>query len=442
MLSYLTKFNNLPTDIHDKINAPAVMSRITTLGKEYQINLATIVMRVMVGEIKLEGLAAFLINEMGLTVLAAKDLEQKLRREVFANVIDFLLGDDKGAKLVFSESDEEEVRQSKKPLATPSFDTKIDGFVEEVAKQSRLNFSDPLGAGKFRQVIKTYLRGSRDKLATTEALTKAAELGGVALTHDAAERVLIIASNFIKKDILPPGTINSPVIAQDKKLPLQTEEYDLTASLKEQGKLAKPTPKVPVTPKVTEKKVVLDVSHELMPPTPAVRPKSVTPPVSQPSVVVPKVVPKPIVKPVVKEKPAPKVVTPIPPITNLEKSDTGKIRMDDIRFEAKAMSPVEEFRYYTLVNFRRLDPDPIKRAEKIKAKLEFLGHEDYSKKIEAIVAWHESPLNKLYIAVCRRSLEENTPITTILERELKKDKDFLRPEELSAIISLNRSLKF
>jgi hypothetical protein len=46
------------------------------------------------------------------------------------------------------------------------------------------------------------------------------------------------------------------------------------------------------------------------------------------------------------------------------------------------------------------------------------------------------------VAVCRRSLDENVPVASILEREIKKDKNFIQPQELSAIISLNRSLKF
>lgn len=428
MLTYLTKFNNLPKAIHDKINAPEVMTHITELGQEYNINLASIVMRVMVGEVKLDGLAAYLINELGLPAQPAKDLELKLRRGVFSNVIDFLLGADQGAKLIFSETDEKEVRSSKKDLTAPHFDNQIDGFVEDIVKQSRLNFTDPLAAGKFRQVMKTYLRGSRDKLATTDALTKASELGGVALTHDSAERVLIIASNFLKKNLtshaIAPAKIKLPT---EKSFSLQTEEYDLASSLLQQGKLKKP--------------VSLDPSHELMPLTPTAPSKSIS---VTPS---PQTVSKRVLKNVIASKKIDKqglrhVAAAIPPITSLPKSSTGKVRMDDIRYTVRALSPVEELRFFTLTNFRRLDPDPVKGVEKIKAKMELLGNENYSKKIEAIVAWHESPLNKLYVAVCRRSLDENVPVASILEREIKKDKNFIQPQELSAIISLNRSLKF
>jgi hypothetical protein len=84
----------------------------------------------------------------------------------------------------------------------------------------------------------------------------------------------------------------------------------------------------------------------------------------------------------------------------------------------------------------------LKAIEKIKEKLELLAKDDYGKKIEGIVAWNESPLSKLYVSLCRRALEENKPVTDILKDELKKEPESLKPEELSAIIALNRQLKF
>lgn len=434
MLTYLEKFKTLPKAIQAKVDSPAVMASVTRLSQEYKVNLAALILKIMVKEVKLENLRAYLINEFQMPGELAQRLENSLRREVFADVIDFLLGVDQKAALVFSESDEKEVRTVKKPVSTQHFDDDIEAQVEEILKQSRVNFSDPLGSGKFRQVIKTYLRGSRDKVATLEALTKAAELGGVALNRDTAERVMIIATNFLtkqsggKKVSTPGGGRIAPL----------TEEYDLVASLKTQGKLKTAVPRTAIRPHT-----VLDTSHELMPPVPSVRtavPVSATAPNPASRQIVKEVVRKQKV-----DSKAIKNITSSPspqPVENLQKSTTGKIKMDDIRYEAKALSPVEELRYFTLVNFRRLDPDPTKAMEKITSKLELLGKENYSKKIEGINAWNESPLNRLYLAVCRRSLEEGMPLSAVLERELQKDKNFLRPDELSAIIHLNQTLKF
>lgn len=433
MLTYLEKFKTLPKAIQAKVDSPAVMASVSRLSQEYKVNLAALILKIMVKEVKLENLRAYLINEFQMPGELAQRLENSLRREVFADVIDFLLGVDQKAALIFSESDEKEVRTVKKPVSTQHFDDDIEAQVEEILKQSRVNFSDPLGSGKFRQVIKTYLRGSRDKVATLEALTKAAELGGVALNRDTAERVMIIATNFLtkqgngKKVSTPGGGRIAPL----------TEEYDLVASLKTQGKLKTAVSRTAIRPRT-----VLDTSHELMPPVPSVR-TAVPVSATAPNQTSRQIVKEAVQKQKVDSKAIKSITTPPPPpVEHLQKSTTGKIKMDDIRYEAKALSPVEELRYFTLVNFRRLDPDPTKAMEKIISKLELLGKENYGKKIEGISAWNESPLNRLYLAVCRRSLEEGMPLSTVLERELQKDKNFLRPDELSAIIHLNQSLKF
>lgn len=440
MITYLKKFSNLPKHIQAKIHDPATMKLISDLGTQYKVNLASTVMKIMVGEIKLEGLTAYLINELGLNHESATNLDLRLRRGVFADVIDYILETDKsGTKLVFSEADEAEVRQTHTKVSTAKFDDAVEDKVEMIVSQSRINFPEQLTAGKFRQVLKTYIRGTRDKLATMEALTKAVELGGVALSRDAAERSLIIASNFLPKKtasvIATPQKINVP---EDLTSTIATEAYDLTASLREQGKLKTSSEKPVVKPKP-----ILDVEHELMPPPPMVVTTQVKSEPEQPV----SIETKQVVKEVIKAKKVDKssfrrISATVPPVDNIIKSETGKARMDDIRYTARALSPVEELREFTLLNFRRLDPDPIKGVEKIKEKMELLGKEKYTQKIAAIEAWHESPLNRLYLAVCRKSLDENIALSLVLERELKKDKDFLKPEELSAIISLNKSLKF
>lgn len=89
MLTYLTKFKTLPKAIQLKIEAPAVMAAVSRLSQEYKVNLASTILKVMVGEIKLDALRAYFINEFQLAGESAQTLEQKLRREVFVDVIDF-----------------------------------------------------------------------------------------------------------------------------------------------------------------------------------------------------------------------------------------------------------------------------------------------------------------------------------------------------------------
>lgn len=445
MLSYLQKFNNLPKNIKAAVASPEAAARIIEIGKKYNFDLASLVMKVMVKDIPLDGLSAYLVNQNNLGMDQARLLEKDLRKYIFNNVIDYLLGASAGPKLVFSEADEKEVKTMAEPIETGDFDMKIEEAITRIFEKSRISIADPVVKGKFRQVIKTYLRLTRDKASTMETLTKASELGGVSLSRDAAERAMSWADTELKelKKVTTPQSGKIPV--PEDKLPKEIiapaspfvrvpspAEYNLEASLKEQGKL-----KTVETPKIIE------ADHEIAPPVPAIvdktKPETTTPAakkIIKEALKSDKPLDKPALRRLAGETKAPE------PIVNLKISSSGKIKMDDVRFTPQVLSPVDELRYMSLKNFRRLSSDPVKATEKIKEKLETLGQEDYAKKIQGIVAWQESPLNNLYLNVCRQALEEGKPVTEVLQAELKKEPTFLKPTELSAIIALNHLLKF
>ncbi len=445
MLSYLQKFNNLPKNIKDAIS----VTQIIELGKKYKIDLAATVMKVMAKEVKLDGLSAFLINQLNLSGETAKNLERDLRKYIFSPVIDYLVGVESRPKLVFAESDEKEVKANAQPVVTIDFDQTIEDGVARIVDKTRLTFSDPLVGGKFRQVIKTYLRQTRDRKATIEALTKAAELGGVSLSRDAAERALSFADLELAqlKRIETPApqkiavpedlsfakaSESKPENPFKKKTDLSAgalaqADYNLETVLREQGKIIEPA------------KPIMDPAHELPSPPPAI-----VAPVPAPAPV------RTLIKEVISKPPLDKpklrklAATPAPTkgIINLPSASSGKIKMDDIRFTPQILSPIDELRYMTIKNFRRLNVDPLKAIEKIKEKLELLGRDDYSRKIEGIVAWHESPLNNLYLQLCRKALDDGKPLGDILREETKREPASLKPNELEAIITLNKSLKF
>jgi len=453
MLSYLQKFNDLPKEIKAAVSSPQAAARIVEIGKQYGVDLATTVVKVMVKEITLDGLSAYFVNQNNLSLDKARLLEKDLRKYVFNTVIEYLLGAGAKPKLVFSEVDEKEVKQNAQPVKTADFDAAIEAAANRVPEKARISLLDPLVKAKFHQVIKTYLRLTRDKIATIEALTKASELGGVALSHDAADRAISWADIELKEfkkvvsvpqpKISVPEDASAPQIKSDVASPFarvtKEADYNLEASLRSEGKL-KP-----------EIKPVIDVEHELAPPVPAIveQKKAST---KQAATVIP---PTPAARKIIKEaltsdkpidKPSLRRLANQPktpePVVNLKISSTGKIKMDDIRFTPQVLGPVDELRYMSLKTFRRLNPDPTKATASIKEKLENLGRDDYAKKIQGIVAWQESPLNKLYLAVCRQALSLGKPVTDVLQDELKREPSSLKPEELSAIIALNHLLKF
>lgn len=437
MLSYLQKFNTLPKNVKDAVASPEAAARIAALGQQYKVELASVVMKVVTREFKLDALGAYLVNQLGLTLDTAKALEKDLRKQVFAPVIDFILLPSDAPKLVFAESDEKEVKQAAKPNSTVDYDQAIEEALQRVVEKSHIGMNDPLVGSKFRQVIKTFLRGSRDKSYTLEALTKASELGGVALSRDAAERALGAAAlelNMMSKTATAPAKPLIAVpedIANSKISPFKkVDEYNLEKEIANKNI----APIVKATPVVTK----LDVSHEIAPPTPAIVKQA--PPTPPPV--------RKIVKEAISGKPVDKAslrraADSVPKtIVNFSTSDSGRIRMDDIRFTPQVVGPIDELRYMNLKQFRRLDPNPAKATEKIKEKLELLGKDDYAKKIDGIVAWHSSPLSNLYVQCCRRAMEEGKPVTEILSEERKRDPNSLKNEEVSAIIALNQDLKF
>jgi hypothetical protein len=437
MLSYLQKFNKLPKDIKDAVASTEATAQIVALGKKYQLDLAVIIMKIVTKEVALEGLSAYFVNQFSLSIDQARSLEKDLRKYVFSPIIDYLLGPAAGPKLVFSENDEKEVKATAQPVSTIDFDKDIEEAIGRIIIKARINFIDPLLGAKFKQVIKTYLRGTRDKITTLEALTKASELGGVALSRDAAERALSLAFgefNELKK-FAAPLPANKISVPEDKlkaspfQKVVRESDYDLATVLKNENKLKDKT------------EPVIDIDHELAPVVPVVATK------------IPAITPAPakkIIKEVIAGKPLDKndikKITTEPkkpaPVVNLNFSSTGKVRMDDIRFTPQVLGPIDELKYMTVKNFRRLDPDPLKATKKIKEKLELLGREDYAKKIEGIVAWQESPLSKLYLSLCRQALDSKKPVLDILKQELINNPNSLRSDELSAIISLNHTLKF
>lgn len=519
MLTYLVKFQNLPQEVKTYLNDGSLKAKLNEIEQTFGVSLAALVMKVAVKELKLDDLGAYLVNDLKLSATRALELEKALRREIFVGLLDYLLGDSRGPKHVIDNEDEKEVA---KHLVqdTSSFDKKVEDSVEEVFRLSRVNFSsDPLSAGRFKQIIKSYLRGGRDRVSSFDSMIKNSELGGTALSRDTAERALIIADNYLaklsnasseQKKVLPKSLVGN--IAQDA-------DYNLEQVLKQEGRLierkeqenTKEERKVNKEIEKDDKEInkqeieerkevqeqkqeegksleqeqlntplpsepLLDLSHELMPPTPAlidekaemreddneknndneqindevkinnkeeVNDKEETLEVSQAKTAG-------LIKQALAGEPLNKeklrsltsVSVKVPRIDNLETSSTGKVKMHDIKFNPRILSPVDELRYLTLKQFRRLSIVPEQAVEKIKEKMESLGRYDYGKKIEGIAAWRESPLNNLYLEIGRRSLKEHISVDDIVKENLATDPDGLRQDELEAIIFLNQSLKF
>lgn len=121
---------------------------------------------------------------------------------------------------------------------------------------------------------------------------------------------------------------------------------------------------------------------------------------------------------------------------------SGKRRMDDVKKVPKVMSPIDELAYLNLVNFRRLGSTPEEATQKVKQKIELLGEERYSKRLEGIKAWRRSPVNRLYLQIGNESISQAKGIDAIIEEMTKKGENALSVDEFNAVMKLNKEIRF
>ena len=145
------------------------------------------------------------------------------------------------------------------------------------------------------------------------------------------------------------------------------------------------------------------------------------------------------------QKQAPKpsqVAIPPRPISNQTAGRNGKIRMEDVKYVPKLSGPIDELGDMDLTNFRRLNEDPTAAARKIKEKIEFLEDDGYAKRLEGIKAWRECPVNKLYLSLGEKSINENKSIDNIISEGTSQGEEVLSKKEFIAIMELNKDLRF
>jgi len=461
MLEYLQKFNNLPDDLRKKVSDSRAMPIIEALEKKYNIALAALIMKVMVKDVALNDLADYLFKK-NLSKEQSEELAQELKENIFSSLENYFSVSAvkpiipamgmapteepkvKGASFFFSTDDEEEIRNlTKKIITVENSNTTsgtIDDKLKEIINRAEINFGSADLAARFSQILKTYLRGIRDKLDTKAALMKPFLSGGLSFDEDSAEKAIMLADKVANSEP------NQPFKPLPKIQPSEAGKSDFLKGREIVRDAAYDFSKLAIKDdKIKNDLKKLDTSHEIAPLTPTVA-----------VAVTQKNAPK------VQEKVplAPKNIQPkIAPVQPEQKSDLGtmplikrrfeaenlresqKVKIEDVKYVPRVMGPLDEIRYMDLINFRRLDKDPLKSAEKIKNKISLL-EEDYGKKLEGVKFWRQSPIYRLYLEIGRLSISENKPVDVIIEKRRINNQECLTAEEFKVIMDLNKSLRF
>jgi len=457
MLDYLQKFDELATELKIKVSSATVLSKIEQLEKDYKIDLAPVIIKIMVKELSFDNLISYFLKQ-GLEASQAEKLVKELKEKIFATVLDYLtsplttmkvspplsskptVSQDRlvqGASFFFSAEDEEEIRELAKKFETEKISQEKPEQIEErlnnILRQTQINFGSQLLAERFKQIIKIYLRGIRNRLETKQSLIKPFESGGLSFDEQSAEKVLAIAEKDLEQPTIKQKmeetkakNLEKEKLTELRKVGVRDIDYDLAG----------------LTKKSTIRTGELDTKHELsLPPIAvtsgkfkqpdriasdqAVKETKVKPELTQPATIKAEVI-----KPSVRRS------------KDIELTSGSKVKVEDVKYVPKIMGPIDELKFMDLVNFRRLDKDSRQATDKIKEIIDLLEEENYAKRLEGIKAWRISPVNKLYLEMGEQSIKENKPIELIIEERKTKQENYLTNEEFKAIMDLNKNLRF
>ncbi|MBI2459672.1 MAG: hypothetical protein HYV53_03925 [Parcubacteria group bacterium] len=471
MLAYLEKFNKLPAVVRSQVSDSRALAIIEELEKKYKVALAALIMKIMVGEIALNQLAENLLKE-NLSESQANELARALKQNIFSSAMvkpasaaaiavpSISQPKVKGANFFFSPDDEEEIRQLTKKIVMAEnlslAPAVIDDKLTEIISRAQINFGSAGLAERFSQILRTYLRGIRNKLDVKAALMKPFLNGGLNFDEDSAQKVMLLADKVVhpvksQSEIGTQSVFNG--VNSVPGLPA------MPAQAGQAGQPIKPLPKISL-PELEKSEISrdaaydfsklatkdnklkndlkkLDVSRELAPLTPAVLPAQA----GASAAPAPKKTPQAQEKvPLKSDAGARPLIKRRFEAENLNQSQ--KVKIEDVKYVPRVMGPLDELKYLDLISFRRLDPDSLKSADKIKSKINLLAEKDYGKKLEGIKLWRLSPINKLYLAIGHLSISENKPVDVIIEERKARGEEYLSSEEFKAIMDLNKSLRF
>nr|MEA3398507.1 hypothetical protein [Patescibacteria group bacterium] len=396
----------------------------------------------------------------------------------------------RGSNFFFSPEDEEEVKKlAKKIQKFPgssqfSSDADIDNKVEQIMNQAQFSFSSDDLISRCRQIIKTYLKGVRSRIDLRQVLSRPIGSGGLGLDVNKIEQI-IIASDKIQQnkvhsngdlgasggiklpdnglktatDILretKPLNGSSKIIAREdkekigykppaKKENIAARDFDYDFSkLKKPEKIIPPSKNSDFNPSSSSKKAIME---NVIAPQGRGNVLSVDKNIKQVIPATQKISDSKIKKNLPKSKIWPDSGEEIvniqrPAYREKNLSGGGKTKMEDVKYVPKLTGPIDELGEMDLVNFRRLNSNPEKAAEKIKEKIEFLEEDSFAQRLAGIKAWRQSPINKMYLSIGQKSIELNKPISVIIKEKKSSNETIITNQEFTAVMELNKSLRF
>lgn len=462
MLDYLKQFNNLPDNIKSSITNQGTVTSIKNLENKYKISLAPIIMRIMIKEIPPAKFIEFFTTKLNLSLAQARELANDLQYSIFFGVKNYIYGQDGGYDLPTEALAPKQivtkpipVQRNEEPITLISQTAKIMTEVGLSFPAAELNL-------RFENIINTYLKGIRNRIVTKESLMKSIENGGLGMSEDQATSVLDSADGKPLKQKLEPKPSIMELIELESKKNKQVigrdVDYDFSGLVANKNQAKQQTLLQTTGRAILESRTDDEMIDPVKPALPAAR---LTPTSSDivgiTQVKMPKFEAKPLghslseslaaIKDEEEKEAAVKEKNSLTDSQNIlaasanwQKTDSGKVVMADVLSKPHVYSPIDELRFMTIKNFRNLSKDPEQAINFVLKKIESVITDDFSKKVEAIAAWKQNPINRMYLDVCKIGLMEAKPASKVLSEKQKEDVDFLSNTEFETIIKLNKIL--
>jgi len=268
MFEYLEKYNKLSDDIKKLVTTPEISKIIDDLEKEYNVDLAITVMRVMVKEIKIDELPVHLFADLGLGQDAVEKLTTALKEKVFFNAMSYLMPAPIKAEVetpeiavevpeVVVEIPEVAVEAPKAPLEIPvevpevapeilhdeivpesrldDYSNKIYETIDKLVEEFKISGNNLI---RFKDILKLYLREIRSRIDTRAFFVKDIADGGLGFDHFSVDRILSRADALkneitagFKKNDKPSFSILDKINELNKLGADRDASYDLSKLL-------------------------------------------------------------------------------------------------------------------------------------------------------------------------------------------------------------------
>jgi len=297
------------------------------------------------------------------------------------------------------------------PLASPGRENQIDAIVKKI------NFPVPADfSSRLRSIIQLRLKDLRTADETRETLLRAIKDGGLGLTENQAGKIITLCDEALSGDAEKNKEAKiEPLVGPKKKAPAPP----MAAEPEKKMPAAAPASVNEMPAVSTPFNSFVHGENKFMQPKPA--PAAYSRPESPKSNVVAKIM---------KEDMEPE------PVFKINSEPAAKKVIQDIQAPPIEMGPVDEIKYMTLTDFRRLSDKPAEAAKRLKQKLTNLRDESFLLYMDAVNAYHSSPLYAGYMQAVLGSISGRRTLAAVLAGE----KEQIKLTEIEALVEMEKEL--